>query len=278
MLESHLEIENLQILDQRSAENEQTRKIYAKKLFEKRNRKGMTYEDALSFIELPNNYGLMMVEMGDADAFLSGFSSKYADVIRPAIQITGSNNPKHHIAGMYIVQTKKGTFFFADTTVNISPEAQTLAETTLLVAEAVKHFNIEPVISIVSYSNFGSIKGGSPDRAREAVGILHKEHPELLVDGEMQMNYALNTNLRINKYPFCKLGNRDVNTIIFPNLSAGNIAYKMMQEIGGAEVAGPLLLGIGKPVHVLQMQASVREIVDMAAFAVVDAQYQQSIK
>lgn len=275
--EFHLDITDVEIIEQRCPEADDLRKRYAKHLFEKRARKGMTYDDALASMLLPNHFGIMMVEMGDADAFMSGFSSKYADVIRPAIQITGSNNPKKHIAGMYIVQTKKGTYFFADTTVNIQPSGQTIADTTVLVAESVRHFNIEPVIAIVSYSNFGTIKGDSPQRARDAVKILHEEHPDLIVDGEMQMNYALNTALRMKKYPFNKLGKRQVNTIIFPNLSSGNIAYKMMQEIGGAEVTGPLLLGIGKPVHILQMEASVREIVDMAAFAVVDAQYQQSI-
>lgn len=275
--EFHLDITDVEIIEQRCPEADDLRKRYAKRLFEKRARKGMTYDDALASMFLPNHFGIMMVEMGDADAFLSGFSSKYADVIRPAIQITGSNNSKKHIAGMYIVQTKKGTYFFADTTVNIQPSGQTIADTTVLVAETVRQFNIEPVISIVSYSNFGSIKGTSPQRARDAVKILHEEYPDLIVDGEMQMNYALNTELRMKKYPFSKMGNRQVNTIIFPNLSSGNIAYKMMQEIGGAEVTGPLLLGIGKPVHILQMEASVREIVDMAAFAVVDAQYQQSM-
>ena len=274
--ELHLDMPDITIINQRDGKSEAIREKYAKYLFEKRCRKGMTYDDALGDMFLPNHFGIMMVEMGDADAFLSGFSSKYADVIRPAIQITGSNNPAKHIAGMYIVQTKKGNYFFADTTVNIRPGTQTLVNTTLLVADAVKQFNIDPVISIVSYSNFGSIKGGSPQRVGEAVKILHDEHPELIVDGEMQMNYALNTELRMKKYPFNKLGNNEVNTVIFPNLSSGNISYKMMQEIGGANVTGPLLLGIGKPVHILQMEASVREIVDMAAFAVVDAQYQQS--
>jgi malate dehydrogenase (oxaloacetate-decarboxylating)(NADP+) len=274
----HLDIKDVTIIEQRCPGADELRQRYAKHLFAKRARKGMTYEDALARMLLPNDFGIMMVEMGDADAFLSGFSSKYADVIRPAIQITGSNNPQKHIAGMYIVQTKKGTYFFADTTVNIQPSVQTIVDTTLLVAESVRHFNIEPVISVVSYSNFGSVKGGSADRTREAVAILHRDHPDLNVDGEMQMNYALNTELRMKKYPFSKLGDKQVNTIIFPNLSSGNIAYKMMQEIGEAEVTGPLLLGIGKPVHILQMEASVREIVDMAAFAVVDAQYQQSVK
>ncbi len=275
--EYHMDIADLQIIEQRCPEADDMRQRYAQRLFEKRARKGMTYEDALARMFLPNDFGIMMVEMGDADAFLSGFSSKYADVIRPAIQITGANNPQKHIAGMYIVQTKKGTYFFADTTVNVQPSAQTIVDTTLLAADSVSHFNIDPVIAVVSYSNFGSVKKGSPERAREAVRILHEEHPDLVVDGELQMNYALNTELRMKKYPFSKLGDKQVNTIIFPNLSSGNIAYKMMQEIGGADVTGPLLLGIGKPVHILQMEASVREIVDMAAFAVVDAQYQQSM-
>ena len=144
----------------------------------------------------------------------------------------------------------------------------------MLVAEAVEHFNIEPVIALVSYSNFGAIKGTSANWSREAIEILHREHPELRVDGEMQMNYALNTELRLQKFPFSKLGNKKVNTIIFPNLSSGNIAYKMMQEIGGSQVTGPILLGLGKPIHILQMESEVREIVDMAAFAVVDAQFQ----
>jgi len=174
---------------------------------------------------------------------------------------------------MYIVHTKRGPYFFADTTVNIQPDARTLAETALLAAEQVEHFNIEPVIAFASYSNFGAIKGSSSDRAREAVQILHKEHPEMIVDGEMQMNYALNAELRKQKFPFSKLGDRRVNTIVFPNLSAGNIAYKMMQEIGESQVTGPILLGIGKPIHILQMESDVREIVDMAAFAVVDAQF-----
>ena len=233
----------------------------------------MTYEDALQQMYLPNQFGMMMVAEGDADAFLSGFSSKYADVIRPAIQIAGTNKKQNHIAGMYIVHTKKGPYFFADTTVNVKPSPNTLVDTARMVAEQVEHFNIEPVIAVVSYSNFGAIKGASSLRAKEAVEILHKESPELIVDGEMQMNYALNTELRKQKFPFSKLGDKKVNTIIFPNLSSGNIAYKMMQEIGGARVTGPILLGLGKPIHILQMESDVREIVDMAAFAVIDAQF-----
>jgi len=271
--EFHLDLGDIEILNQTSTSMKATREKYAQKLYKTRQRKGITYEDALGQMNLANQFGMMMVTEGDADAFLSGFSSKYADVIKPAIQIAGTNNPQNHIAGMYIVHTKKGPYFFADTTVNVQPGAQTLVDTTAMVAEQVSHFNIEPVIALVAYSNFGAIKGASANRSREAVEILHREYPELIVDGEMQMNYALNTELRIQKFPFSKLGDKKVNTIIFPNLSSGNIAYKMMQEIGGGEVTGPILLGMGKPIHILQMESEVREIVDMAAFAVVDAQF-----
>jgi malate dehydrogenase (oxaloacetate-decarboxylating)(NADP+) len=272
--EYHLDLNGIEILDQSSVKMRKTREKYAQKLYKLRQRKGMTYEDALKQMKLPNEFGMMMVTEGDADAFLSGFSSKYADVIKPAIQIAGTNNTQNHIAGMYIVHTKKGPYFFADTTVNVQPSPQTLVDTTVLVAEQVAHFNIEPVIALVAYSNFGAIKGASALRSKAAVEILHREHPDLLVDGEMQMNYALNTELRNQKFPFTKLGDKKVNTIIFPNLSSGNIAYKMMQEIGGSQVTGPILLGLGKPIHILQMESEVREIVDMAAFAVVDAQFQ----
>jgi len=271
--EYHLDLDMVEIIDQTDPEVKSIREKYAQKLFKARQRKGMTYQDALQQMYLPNQFGMMMVSEGDADAFLSGFSSKYADVIKPAIQIAGTNNVQKHIAGMDIVHTKKGPYFFADTTVNIKPSSQTIVDTALLVAEQVEHFNIEPVIALVSFSNFGAIKGSSSLRSREAVEILHREHPGLIVDGEMQMNYALNTELRMQKFPFSKLGNKKVNTIIFPNLSSGNIAYKMMQEIGGSNVTGPILLGIGKPIHILQMESDVKEIVDMAAFAVVDAQF-----
>jgi len=273
--EYHLELKGVEILDPSGPGMKKTREKYASKLYRMRQRKGMALEDALKQMNQPNEFGMMMVSEGDADAFLSGFSSKYADVIKPAIQIAGVRNQHKHVAGMYIVHTKKGPYFFADTTVNIQPSPHTLVDTTVMVADQVSHFGIDPVIALVSYSNFGAIKGTSSFRAKEAVEILHREYPGLIVDGEMQMNYALNTELRKQKFPFTKLGDKKVNTIIFPNLSSGNIAYKMMQEIGGSQVTGPILLGLGKPIHILQMESEVREIVDMAAFAVVDAQFQR---
>ncbi|MFO7370763.1 MAG: NADP-dependent malic enzyme [Bacteroidales bacterium] len=260
------------VIDIHSATEEDRRKRYAQILFEKRQRKGMTYEEALEKVHDPNYFGVIMVESGEADGFLAGFSSRYANTIRPALQVAGTNNSLKHIAGMYIVLTKKGPFFFADTTVNINPTARMLADTTLLTANEVKKFDMVPRIAMLSYSNFGSNRNESPDTVREAVAILHRDYPELIVDGEMQANYAFNKKLRQEKFPFSKLSDMDVNTVIFPDLNSGNIAYKMMQELGGAEVIGPILTGLHKPIQVMQMASSVREIVNMAAITVIDAQ------
>ena len=271
-----LRLEGVPVIDTRSDEEQKRRERFAGLLYERRQRKGMLYDEALEKMNNRDYFGVMMVETGEADAFLSGFSSRYAETIRPALQIVGTNNTLNHIAGMYLMITKKGPFFFADATVNIQPSSKTLVDTTLLVAHAIKKFNIEPRIAMLSYSNFGSIKEGSPQRVRDAVEILHRDHPGLIVDGEMQANFAFNKEMRRNRFPFSRLADMDINTVIFPNLSSGNIAYKMMQEIGGAEAVGPILLGLGKPVHILQIESSVREIVNMASIAVVDAQYLES--
>jgi malate dehydrogenase (oxaloacetate-decarboxylating)(NADP+) len=269
---NNIDLGGVTIIDIHSASEEERRKRYAQQLFIKRQRKGMTYDEALEKIHYQNYFGIMMVDTGEVDGFLAGFSGKYANTIRPALQIVGTNNSLNHIAGMYIVITKKGQFFFADTTVNINPSARTLADTTLLAANEVRKFNIIPRIAMLSYSNFGSDRDESPNRVREAVEILHRDYPDLIVDGELQANYAFNKRLRQEKFPFSKLADMDVNTVIFPDLNSGNIAYKMMQEIGGAEVIGPILIGLRKPIQVLQMASSVREIVNMAAITVIDAQ------
>jgi malate dehydrogenase (oxaloacetate-decarboxylating)(NADP+) len=269
---NNIELTGTRIVDIHSPEEEDRRKRYAQLLFDKRQRKGMTYEEALDKIHDPNYFGVMMVEAGEVDGFLAGFSSRYANTIRPALQIVGTNNSLNHIAGMYIVMTKKGPFFFADTTVNINPSSRTLADTTLLTANEVRKFNIVPRIALLSYSNFGSNRDESPSRVQEAVEILHRDYPDLIVDGEMQANYAFNKKLRQQKFSFSKLADMEVNTVIFPDLNSGNIAYKMMQELGGAEVIGPILTGLHKPIQILQMASSVREIVNMAAITVIDAQ------
>jgi len=270
--ENALDLHDVPVIDYQSLEESGRREKFAELIIKKRQRKGVTYDEALESVQNRNYFGVMMVESGEADAFISGFSSKYADTIRPALQLVGTDSALKHIAGMYIVNTKKKTFFFSDTTVNFKPTAQTLVDTTLITAEKVKQFGIEPKIALVSYSNFGAFRDGSPGMVREAVAILHRDYPDLIVDGEMQANFALNQKLRKLKFPFSKLADTDVNTIIFPNLDSGNIAYKMMQEIGNAEIIGPVLMGIRKPIHILQLESSEKEIVNMAAIACVDAQ------
>jgi malate dehydrogenase (oxaloacetate-decarboxylating)(NADP+) len=271
--ENQLELGNVEIIDIFRTVTEDKRHKLAKTLYEKRKRKGMTYDEALENTYNRDYFGALMVETGEADAFISGFSRKYADTIRPALQVIGVKEDCNHIAGMYMMITKQGPIFLADTTVNMNPSSQTLVDTTLLTAREVKRFNIEPKIALLSYSNFGAFKGlGSPVRVKEAVQILHEKHPDLMVDGEMQANYALNGKLRYKRYPFNKLGDHDANTLIFPNLSSGNITYKVLQSIGTAEAIGPILMGMKKPIHILQRDSSVREIINMVAIAVVDAQ------
>ncbi len=271
--DNNLELDNVPIIDLHKNVTEEKRHEFAKILYEKRKRKGMTYNEAVEKMFNRDYFGTMMVETGEADAFISGFARKYSSTVRPAIQIIGVKEQINHIAGMYVMLSKQGPLFLSDTTVNMNPSAKTLVDTTILTSEQVKRFNIEPKIAMLSYSNFGSFKGqGNPGAVREAVKTLHKTEPDLLVDGEMQANYALNGKLRYKRYPFNKLGDADANTLIFPNLSSGNITYKVLQTIGTAEAIGPILMGMKKPVHILQRDSSVREIINMVAIAVIDAQ------
>jgi malate dehydrogenase (oxaloacetate-decarboxylating)(NADP+) len=214
----------------------------------------------------------MMVETGEADAMISGLSKNYPDTIRPALQIIGKEENVKKIAGMYIVITKKGPLFLADTTVNFSPTAEELADITIMVAREVKSFNVRPRIAMLSYSNFGSSNSPEAQLVAQAREIVKQRSPELVVDGEMQVSLAFNKEILQDNYPFSELVNYDVNTLIFPNLSAGNIAYNLLKEVGGADAIGPILLGLKKPVHVLQLGSSVRSIINMALIAVIDAQ------
>jgi len=271
--ENQLDLDTVPIIDLFESVSDEKRHHYAKILYEKRKRKGMTYNEALENMYNRDYFGSMMVEAGEADAFISGFSRNYSSTIRPALQVVGVKEDFNHIAGMYILMTKRGSMFLADTTVNMNPSAQTLADTTILAAAEVRRFNIEPKIALLSYSNFGAYKGeGSPVRVKEAVKYLHEKFPDLIVDGEMQANYALNGKLRYSRYPFNKLGDQDANTLIFPNLSSGNIVYKVLQGLGTAEAIGPILMGMKKPIHILQRDSTVREIINMTAIAVIDAQ------
>ncbi len=232
----------------------------------------MTLQEAQRMMYANEYFGIMMVEMGDADAYVSGYATKYSDTVRPIKQIIGTNNPGKHVAGMYMVMTKRGPIFLADTTIiNPNPDAEALKAITLLVNRTVQRFNIDPVIALVSHSNFGSVSNGEPTIPAKAVKMLHEEHPEILVDGEIQANFALNTKLRTEKFPFAKWGERAVNTLIFPTHGTANITYKLMHELTGYEIIGPILLGIDKPVHVLPMESTVREIVNMSTIAALDA-------
>ena len=219
-----------------------------------------------------NYFGAMMVETGEADALISGLTKDYATTIKPALQVIGvQGNGIDRVAGMYIILNKRGTFFFADTTVNVNPNVEELVEIVALTASTVRFFDIEPRIAMLSYSNFGSSKGEVPEKVAKATKLAKERYPDLIIEGEMQANMALDTKLQQENYPFSALAEEGANTFIFPDLASGNIAYKLLQEMGGAEVIGPILMGMKKPVHVLQMGSSVREIVNMTAIAVVDA-------
>ncbi len=267
-----IDLEGLPIFDPRSDAMEEKRNAYAEVFFQKRQRKGFNYYEAKKIIKDRNYFGCMMVEMGDAEAMISGLTKNYPDTIRPALQVIGTEEGVNKIAGMYLMLTKRGPIFFADTTVNFNPTAEELAEITLLVAREVRNFNIIPRIAMLSYSNFGSSNSPEATLVAKARQIVKERMPSLIVDGEMQASTALNKELMKENYPFSELVDKDVNTMIFPNLAAGNIAYNLLKELGAADAIGPILLGLKKPVHILQLGSSVRNIVNMGIIAVTDAQ------
>ncbi len=271
-LESKVDISDFEIIDNTSDANKEQRTNYAKLFFEKRARNGISMVGAERLMLDKNYFGAAMVESGDVDAMISGITTPYADVIRPALQIVGKQDGVNKIAGMYMLRTKKGPYFLADTTINMNPSSEDLVDISLLAKEKVEEFGVKPVMAMLSYSNFGSVNGVTSKKVKQAISLLHTKYPEVMIDGEMQANFALNKELRMERYPFSKLEDKDVNTLIFPDLSSGNITYKVMQEIGSSEAIGPIVMGLRKPIHVLQLSSSVREIVDMATIAVVDAQ------
>ena len=270
--EYSIEFQDVQIIDPKSEEEEERRILYGKAFFEKRKRKGFTEFESIQIMRERNHFGAMMVEMGDADAMISGVTRNYRDVVRPAIQTIGLQKDVNTVAGMYILVTKRGPLFLADTTINLNPSAEEIAEITNNVAKMIRKFKVVPKIALLSYSNFGSSPGPDSEKMNKAVEILHEKYPTLVVDGEVQANFALNNELMMEKFSFSQLANKQVNTLIFPNLSAGNIAYKLLQEMTEGEAIGPILVGLKKSVHVLQLGSSVREIINMVKVAVVDAQ------
>ncbi len=267
-----IDLSDLPIIDPRSDAMEAKREFYGELFFKKRQRKGFNHHESLKVMKDRNHFGCMMVETGDADAMLSGLTKNYAEAIRPALQIIGTEEGVKKIAGMYLLLTKKGPLFLADTTVNFHPTAEELADITQMVAKEVRSFNLTPRVAMLSYSNFGSSDSAEARLVAEATRILKQRDPNLIVDGEMQGSLAFNKEILRDNYPFSDLVEQEVNVLMFPNLTAGNVAYNLLKEVGGADAIGPILLGLKKPVHVLQLGSSVRNIINMALVAVVDAQ------
>ncbi|MCY7350125.1 MAG: NADP-dependent malic enzyme, partial [Cytophagaceae bacterium] len=270
--ENNLDLAEVTIIDPRSTESDQQAGQFSEILFHKRQRRGVNRQEAGQLMRLRNYFGAMMVETGAADALISGLTRNYPDTIRPALQIIGREEGVKKVSGMYILLTKKGPIFFSDTTVNFNPTAEELVEITELTVKSVEHFNIKPRIALVTYSNFGTASGEDAEKMRRATELLQKAHPDWVVEGEMQAHLAFNTELVRESYPFSKMAEEGANVLIFPNLSAANIAYNLLKEAGELEYIGPILLGLKKPVHVLQLGSSVREIVNMVSIAVVGAQ------
>jgi malate dehydrogenase (oxaloacetate-decarboxylating)(NADP+) len=268
--DNDLELEGVEVID--PLEEIELSEKFAQYLYSKRQRRGITLYQARKLMRDRNYFGASMVEFGNADALISGLTRDYGTTVKPALQIIGTEPGVNKVAGMYMMLTKRGPVFFADTTINLAPTAQELVDITLLVNRSVQQFNISPRIALLSYSNYGSNEGEVSQKTREAVRVLHSQFPDIIVDGEVQANFALNPELMKDNFSFSKLKDGPANTLVFPNLESGNIAYKLLQELGGAEAVGPILLGMNKPVHVLQLGSSVREIVNMVTIAVVDAQ------
>ncbi len=267
-----IDIEEFPIVDPRNEEHDERRKRYSELFFQKRQRRGFNKHESNKIMIDRNYFGCMMVETGEADAMISGLTKNYPDTIRPAIEIIGTEDGVKKIAGMYLMLTKKGPLFLADTTVNFNPTAEELADITLLAAKEVRHFNLVPRVAMLSYSNFGTSNSPEARLVAKATEIVKQKDPDLIVDGEMQASIALNNEILRENYPFSSLVDQEVNTLIFPNLAAGNIAYNILKELGAADAIGPILLGMKKPVHVLQLGSTVRNIYNMALVAVIDAQ------
>tara|TARA_B100001093_G_scaffold516364_1_gene594966 strand:+ start:806 stop:3109 length:2304 start_codon:yes stop_codon:yes gene_type:complete len=267
-----LDLSDCEIIDPRNESELKHREGFAEILHEKRKRRGLTFYEAKKLMRERNYFAAAMVETGMADVMISGLTRSYKDSIRPALRVIGVEDGLNKIAGMYILISKDGPMFFADTTVNINPTVEEIVDITLLVAKTVKQYKIIPKIALLSYSNFGSNEGEDAIKMREATKILHDKHPGLIVDGEVQANFAVNKELINDFFPFSVLSGKSANTLIFPNLSSGNIAYKLVKEMSQQEAIGPILLGMKKPVHVLQIGSSVREILNMITLGVVDVQ------
>lgn len=272
IVDNGIELPNVAIIDPRSEETQAKREEYGELFYKKRQRRGYNHYEAIKIMRERNYFGCMMVETGEADALISGLTRNYPDTIRPALEVIGMRENAKKVAGAYIVLRPKGPLFLSDTTVNLNPNAQELADITLMTANTVRHFNIEPRVAMLSYSNYGSSKTPEAQMVADAFELVKKQDPNLIVDGEMQASLPFNKEILKENYPFSPLIEGEVNTLIFPNLSSGNIAYNLLKEVGEFEIIGPVLMGLKKPVHILQLGSSVRQICSMVAVAVMDAQ------
>ncbi|GAL70651.1 NADP-dependent malic enzyme [Jejuia pallidilutea] len=263
---------DIDIIDPKTDEENNRKNRYAKVYWEQRKRRGVTLYAAQRLMRERNYFAAMMVNEGDADALISGYSRNYPSVVKPMLELIGKANGVTRIATTNVMMTKRGPMFLSDTSINIDPTAKDLAKIAVMTSKVIKTFGFEPVIAMTSYSNFGSSDNEKASKVREAVSILHRNYPELVVDGELQTDFALNDKMLRDQFPFSKLVGRKVNGLVFPNLDAANITYKLLKELNEADSIGPIMMGMRKPVHILQLDASVDEIVNMTAIAVVDAQ------
>lgn len=270
--DNNLNISGIEIINHRALTEDIRRDKYARILSEKRQRQGITYVEAFEKMNDRNYFGMMMVETGEADSLITGVYSHYQEFAQKAIEVIGLRPDTDHFAAMHILQTKKGTFFIADTLINRWPNKDALVDIAKLTHNAVKFFNIDPVMAMLSFSNFGADKDGSPHSIAQAVDYLHKNNPEIEIDGEMQVNFALNKELRDTTFPFNTLKGKDVNTLIFPNLSSANVVSRLLVDLGiSGETIGPIQMGLNKPVHFTDIESSVRDIINLTTVAVIDA-------
>jgi len=272
-LKAEIEFEaDVIIIDPKSDQQIEQKNKYAKVFWEQRKRRGVTYFSSQKLMRERNYYAAMMVNEGDADALITGYSRSYPSVVKPMLELIGLAPGSTRVATTNVMMTKRGPMFLSDTSININPSAEDLIKISQMTAGVVKMFGMEPVMAMISYSNFGSSKNQTATKVREAVAYLHKRHPNLIVDGELQSDFALNSEMLQDIFPFSKLAGKKVNTLIFPNLESGNITYKLLKELNNADSIGPIMMGMRKPAHILQLDASVDEIVNMTAIAVIDAQ------
>ena len=269
--ELDLSLEGIEIINLRHDREAERRERYARILSEKRARQGANLQESNDKMFERNYFGMMMVETGEADAFITGLYTKYSNTIKVAKEVIGIQPEYKHFGTMHILNSKKGTYFVADTLINRHPDTDTLIDIAKLSKKTVEFFNHTPTMAMLSYSNFGSDTEGSPAKVHDAVDYMQKEYPELAIDGEMQVNFALNTKLRDEKYPFTRLKGKEVNTLVFPNLSSANATYQLIQSMSETEVIGPIQMGLNKPIHFTDCEASVRDIVNITAVAVIDA-------